>query len=348
MTLAESLDIPLPDDAARTGVAERLARLDLPGAGFGGLTDAISWAAGVQGTANPASFSQVRVMLLAGDHAGGIAAGASPDESSRRARAELAGTGPIARLAAQAGATLELVDAGLAGEPLAPDSTTRVRDGAAPIDTDDACTAEQAADGFALGRRLADSIADSGVDLMLVASLGAGAEVAAAAAAAYLTGAEPPGLLARVTGPDGRIDDAAWMRRCAALRDALSRVRHRPHDPHTALAALGGPALAVATGLVLGAAARRTPVVLDGPVGLTAALLARDIAGQVSHWCMAPDTSRHPTSKMVANWIGLEPFFDLRLDLGEGAAALTTLPVLQSALALAHTTEPAPSSEAAE
>ncbi|MGH3738052.1 MAG: nicotinate-nucleotide--dimethylbenzimidazole phosphoribosyltransferase, partial [Micromonosporaceae bacterium] len=145
----------------------------------------------------------------------------------------------------------------------------------------------------------------------------------------------------RVTSPDGRVDDAAWMRRCAAVRDALARARTRPTDPHTALTALGGPTLAAATGLVLGAAERRTPVVLDGPVGLTAALLARDLAGQVTHWCLAPDTSRHPTASMVARRIGLESYLDLRLDLGEGTAALTGLGVLQSALALAHDTTPA-------
>jgi NaMN:DMB phosphoribosyltransferase len=80
-------------------------------------------------------------------------------------------------------------------------------------------------------------------------------------------------------------------------------------------------------------------VLLDGPVGLTAALLARDLAGAASHWCLAPDTSRHPTAVTVAERIGLEPFLDLRLDLGEGAAALTGLALLQSALDLANTAE---------
>jgi NaMN:DMB phosphoribosyltransferase len=69
-------------------------------------------------------------------------------------------------------------------------------------------------------------------------------------------------------------------------------------------------------------------------VGLVAALLARDLAGQATHWCLVPDTCRHPTTTAVASRIGLEPFLDLRLDLGEGAAALTALGVLQSALDL--------------
>ncbi|MGH3645891.1 MAG: nicotinate-nucleotide--dimethylbenzimidazole phosphoribosyltransferase, partial [Micromonosporaceae bacterium] len=115
MTLADSLDVPLPDDAARTEAIQRLARLDLPGAGFGVLADPIGWAAGVQARANPTSFQAVRVVLLAGDHHGNVAAGADPDSSRHRAERELAGTGPLTRLATQAGASLELVDAGLAG-----------------------------------------------------------------------------------------------------------------------------------------------------------------------------------------------------------------------------------------
>ena len=338
MTLSEPLEVPLPDDDARTEAARRRATLDLPGAGFGVLAGALGWAAGVQGTPNPKPFSRVRVVVIAGDHAGGGAAGSAP--GAIRAGLELAGTGPLARLAARVGASLEVVDASLSGTPLAPDITTRIADGAAPIEDTDACTEDDAAAGFALGRKLGDAVADSGVDLLVLASLGAGIDAAAAATAAFMTGTEAAALLPRVAYLDGRVDDAAWMRRCAAVRDALTRVRKRTRDPQTALAALGGPDLAVATGLVLGAAARRTPVLLDGPVGLVAALLVRDLAGQSTHWCLAPDTSRHPTAGTLANRIGLEPFLDLGLDLGEGAAALTALGLLQAALDLASTTPP--------
>ncbi len=314
----------------------RLATLDLPGAGFGALSEFIGWAAGVQANPKPTPFSSVRVVLLAADHAGGVAAGSSPEASTRQAQQELAGQGPLARLAAHAGASLEVVDTGLAGPPLASDVDTRIRNGAAPIEEVDALDEEEAAAGFALGRKLADSVADSGADLLVVGSAGAGADTAATAAAVFLIGGEPSALLGLVTGPDGRVDDTAWMTRCAAVRDALHRVRKRNRDPHTALAALGGPDVAVATGLVLGASARRTPILLDGPVGLTAALLARDIAGPASHWCLAPDTSRQPAAVMLAERLRLEQFLDLRLGLGEGAAALSALGVLQASLDLAH------------
>ncbi len=333
MTLADLPDVPLPDDTARVEATRRLRELDVPGAGLGALAAPMTWAAAVQGKGTPEPFRTVRVVVLAGDHAGGVAAGSRSDSRSRAA-GELAGLGPLARLAARTGAVLEVVDAALSGPLLAPDLATRIRDGAAAIEETDACTADEAATGITVGRTLAESLADAGVDLIVLASIGAGAASAAATCVSFMIGSEPAALLPTVAHPDGTVDDTAWMRRCAAVRDALARVRKRPRDPHVALAALGGPDIAVATGLVLGAAARRTPLLLDGPVGLTAALLTRDLAGQATHWCLVPDTSRHPTTRTVAARIGLEPFLDLRLDLGEGAAALTGLGVLQGGLDL--------------
>ena len=85
--------------------------------------------------------------------------------------------------------------------------------------------------------------------------------------------------------PAGLYDDNAWMTRCLALRDALHRVRHRDGDPRTVLSALGGADIAAATGLMLGAASRRMPVMIDGPVGAAAALLANDFAPQPAAGC---------------------------------------------------------------
>src|SRR6266511_561396 len=152
---------------------------------------------------------------------------------------------------------------------------------------------------------------------------------------AMIIGAEAAGMLGRALAPGGRIDDEAWMSRCAAVRDALHRVRYSDRDPRRILAALGGPDLAVATGLLLGAVSRQTPVLIDGPVGAAAALVARDFGAQTRHWLMLPDDGGHPMVKRAADALGTQPLFDLRVGLGEGASALAALPLLRSALALA-------------
>jgi NaMN:DMB phosphoribosyltransferase len=93
--------------------------------------------------------------------------------------------------------------------------------------------------------------------------------------------------------------------------------------------------VAVATGLLLGATSRRLPVLIDGPVGVAAALVTRDLAGQARHWCLLPDHGNDPTVKLAADVLGLTPVLDTRLDVGEGGAALAALPLLRSAIALA-------------
>jgi NaMN:DMB phosphoribosyltransferase len=103
------------------------------------------------------------------------------------------------------------------------------------------------------------------------------------------------------------------------------------------LGMLGGADQSVATGIILGAVARRTPVLLDGPVGVAAALVARDFGSQTRHWLLLPDDGGHPAVRLGAEVLGVAPVLDLKLGLGEGATALAALPLLRSALTLAAT-----------
>ncbi|TDC69226.1 cobalamin biosynthesis protein, partial [Micromonospora sp. KC606] len=267
----------------------------------------------------PAPWPTVRALLLHGDHTGGAAAGSLPGESSRRARQARAGTGPLARLAAEAGATLQVVDT----------------PSAAPMEQEPALGAAAVESALRHGWRLAEEAADAGVQLLVLGACGAGAETAAAAVLTATAGAEAPAVLSRVYTADGQIDDAAWMVRCAAVRDALHRTRQSSRDAKEVLAELGGGDVAVATGVLLGAAARRLPVLLDGPVGLAAGMISRDLAGQVRHWCLLADHGGQPAVRLAADVLGLTPLLDLRLDLGEGANALAALPLLRSVLSLA-------------
>jgi nicotinate-nucleotide--dimethylbenzimidazole phosphoribosyltransferase len=332
VVIRPGMELPMPDEDAGPLAVERLATLDVPGAGLGVLERLVSFAAATQGTQTPTPWPTVRVLLVHGDHAGGAAAGASPTESARQAAQARAGQGALARLAAENGASLQVVRAPAAGA---------MEDG--PVLTPEAV--EQA---LRHGWRLAEEAADAGVRLLVLGACGAGTEAAVAAVLAATAGAEPPAVLARVRTADGRIDDAAWMRRCAAVRDALHRTRRSPREAKDVLAELGGGSVAVATGVLLGATARRVPVLLDGPVGIAAGLVSRDLAGQARHWCLLADHGGHPAVRLGADVLGLDPLLDLRLDLGEGANALAALPLLRSVLALAATLPTRAATDAAD
>lgn len=317
--ITPGMTLPMPAERVRTAAVERLGTLDQPGAGFGGLARVIGFAAATQDTPTPRPWESVRVVLVHGDHDGGVAAGDSPQESARRADQVRSGDGALARLAAAAGADVTVVDAPVAG----------------PIEDGPALPADEVDAALTAGWTVARQAADAGVSAILLAACGAGAAGAAAAVLSATTGAEPAAVLGRVVGPGARIDDAAWMSRCAAVRDALHRTRRGTRSAHDVLAEYGGGDIALATGLLLGATAHRIPVLLDGPVGVAAALVSRDLAGQARHWCLLPDHGRHPTVRHAADVLGLTPVVDLHLDLGEGTGALAALPLLRNALTLA-------------
>ncbi|GAA1744710.1 bifunctional adenosylcobinamide kinase/adenosylcobinamide-phosphate guanylyltransferase [Luedemannella helvata] len=314
--IVPGLTLPRPDDAAAQAVLDRLTSLDLgvgtpANPGLGALADAVAFAAGTRGSPYPRPFLASRVVLVAGGHEGGVAAGYAAEAGRRPA--------PLTYLAGAAGASLV---------------TLEWENAAAPIETSDAIGPAQLQAALRAGWAEAERAADEGIELLVLAATGAGAATAATAAIAAVTGAEVQPLLARVVTADG-YDDESWMRRSAAVRDALHRVRRRDGDPRTVLMALGGSDLAAATGLLLGAASRRTPVMIDGPVGAAAALLARDFSFLSRMWHLLPDHGRHPATKLAADVLGLETFLDLRLDLGEGATALAALPLWQAALTIA-------------
>ncbi len=312
------MELPLPDHDAGPDASDRLATLDLPGTGLGVLDTLIEFAASTQGTTNPRPWRSVRVLVLNGWHDGGASAGADPAESDRRAMQEQTGEGPVARLAADAGADLRVVSAPTAGA----------------MEHGPVLAASAVDAALRQGWQLAERAADDGVDLLVLGSCGGGGEAAAAAVLAATAGAEPVAVLGRVTVPGGFLDDTAWMLRAGAVRDALHRIRQSPRGAKDILAEVGGGDIAVATGVLLGAAARRLPVMLDGPVGIAAGLVSRDLAAQARHWCLLADHGNQPAVRQGADVLGLTPVLDLGLDLGEGANALVALPLLRAVIGL--------------
>jgi adenosyl cobinamide kinase/adenosyl cobinamide phosphate guanylyltransferase/NaMN:DMB phosphoribosyltransferase len=318
------MSLPMPDEDAAAAAGERLARLDVAGGGFGALVPVVAFAAGTQGQEIPRPWQNVRMFLLHADHDGGVAAGDSPTDAARRLDAVERGEGAWALLADAAGVAVQTVRCPGVGVGASIEETDALRD----TDVDAA---------LRYGWELAENAVDAGTDLIVLGANGAGADAVAAAVIAMAANGEVAALLGRVMAPGGRIDDLAWMRRCAAVRDALHRVRSRARDPRAILGTLGGADHAVAAGILLGAASRRTPVMLDGPVGVAAALVARDFGAQTRHWILLPDTGGHPAVRLGADVLGLTPVLDLKLGLGEGATALAALPVLRSVLTLAAT-----------
>lgn len=322
-----------PDQQVHREAVARHEQLTKPGGSLGRLEELGVWVAACQGSCPPRPFARPQVVVFAGDH--GVAAhgvSAYPSEVTRQmVRNFLAGGAAVNVLAAVAGTAVRVVDIAVDCDDMAeaPPLVTRhkIRHGSGPIDRADALSAEEAQHALAAGVAIADEEVDRGADLLIAGDMGIGNTTTAAVLIAALTGAEPVAVVGRGTG----VDDAGWMRKTAAIRDALRRARPVVTDPTALVRTAGGADFAAMAGFLAQAAVRRTPVILDGLAVGAAALLAEEFAPGARDWWVAGHRSVEPAHTLVLEHLQLEPILDLGLRLGEGSGAVAALPLVQMA-----------------
>ncbi|MDT7592256.1 MAG: nicotinate-nucleotide--dimethylbenzimidazole phosphoribosyltransferase [Pseudonocardiales bacterium] len=330
--MVEFPGIAPPDELTGQQARARHAQLTKPAGSLGRLEQVGVWLAACQGHCPPRPLARPRVVVFAGDH--GVARhGVSaypPEVTGQMVSNFLAGGAAVNVLASVAGATVRVVD--LAVDSPAevaqalPTQVTRykVRRSSGRIDIEDALSQDEVEAAVAAGRAIADEEVDSGADLLIAGDMGIGNTTPAAVLVAALTGAEPVAVVGRGTG----IDDAGWMRKAAAIRDALRRARPVVREPLALLRTAGGADLAGMAGFLAQAAVRRTPVLLDGVVVGAAALVAEELAPGARAWWLAGHRSVEPAHTLTLEHLGLEPLLDLGMRLGEGSGALTALPLV--------------------
>jgi nicotinate-nucleotide--dimethylbenzimidazole phosphoribosyltransferase len=179
-----------------------------------------------------------------------------------------------------------------------------------------------------VGIDVAADLVAAGHRILFTGDMGIANTTASAALIAAFTGTPP----AEVTGRGTGVDDATLARKVAVVERALARHDPDPADPVAVLAAVGGLEHAALAGFVLGAAAARTPVVLDGVIAAAAALAARALAPDAVGAMIAGHRSAEPGASVALSALGLTPLVDLDLRLGEGSGAALALPLVQSAV----------------
>ena len=137
-----------------------------------------------------------------------------------------------------------------------------------------------------------------------------------------------------VTGRGTGIDDAAVRHKVTVIETAIERHRPDPADPVRSLGAVGGFEIAALVGAILAAAEARVPVVLDGFITGSAALVAAAIAPRLPARLIASHASAEPGHRIVLSQLGVRPLFELDLRLGEGSGAALALPLLRAATAI--------------
>ena len=333
MTLGDFAGIVAPDAAAASAARDRQKSLTKPAGSLGRLEDLSVWVASCQGVCPPRQFERTRVVVFAGDH--GVAAAkvsAYPPEVTGQMVANIdAGGAAVNVLAQVASASVRVVDIAVdCDEPLTPAiGAHKVRRSSANLGVEDPLTADEARAAVEAGKLIADEEVDAGADLLIAGDMGIGNTTAAAALVAAITGTEPVAVVGRGTG----IDDAGWMRKTTAVRNAMYRAGRHAGDPIALLQTCGGADLAAIAGFCAQAAARRTPLLLDGLVVTAAALVADRLAPGARRWWQAGHRSTEPAHDLALERLDLEPIVDLKMRLGEGTGALVALPIVRAAVA---------------
>ena len=321
VTLATLLSAITPlDEQAMTAARARQDTLTKPQGSLGRLEALSIQIAGVSGQPIP-HITNKAIVTMAGDH-GVVAEGVSayPQEVTPQMVANmLAGGAAINVLARHIGAKVIVVDMGVAAD-MAPHPNLinmKIAHGTNNIARGPAMTREQATQAILAGQAVLEKVRAEGLDIVGTGDMGIGNTTPSAAIAAVFTG-KP---VAEIVGRGAGVDDAGLARKRAAVARALAVNQPDPKDALGVLAKVGGYEIAGLAGLILGAAARHIPVMVDGFISTAAAMIAVGLAPQVRQYLIAAHRSKELGHTIMLNWLGLDPLLDIDLRLGEGTGA---------------------------
>ena len=308
--------IVAPAVNADAGARRHLDQLTKPPGSLGRLEEIAARLASVRGRAPRVEHPVI--FVFAADH-GVVGEGVSAYPqivTTQMVENFLAGGAAINVLARQAGARVIVADFGIAG----PIPRSRglvdcaIARGTANMARGPAMTTAQAIAAVERGAALAEAAIDQGADLLVTGEMGIGNTTAASAITAAVTGADPNVVTGRGTG----VDAAAWARKVDVVRRTLTVNQPDRADGLDVLKRVGGFEIAGLVGVILAGAAHRVPVVLDGFIAGAAALIATTLAPDARHTLFASHRSAEPGHAVALAHLGLEPYLDLGLRLGEG------------------------------
>ena len=323
-----------PQDAGfRAAARTRLEQLTMPYWALGRLMDLAEDLAGMTRSAHP-PVTRKTVVTMAGDH-GVTAAGVSkyPQEvTTQMVYKFVHGGAGINALARLAGARVVVVDMGVAGDlsGLACEGkivSKRIAAGTANLAIGPAMTREQAVRSVEAGIEVAFELADS-TDLYGTGEMGIGNTTPSSAIVATCTGS----TVEEITGHGTGIDDQQFQHKVAVIKEALRVNQPDPSDALDVLAKVGGFEIGGIAGLILGAAALKKPVLVDGFISTAGAVIAHALSPVSAQYMIAAHRSVEQGHRIALKHLGKEPLLDLDLRLGEGTGAALAMHQVEAAV----------------
>lgn len=322
---------PIDQEAARLAQLHS-DNLTKPPGSLGKLEDIAVKLAGMTGELWP-DLSRRAVVVMAGDH-GVCEEGVSafPQAvTSQMVINFLNGGAAVNVLAEQAGAEVVCVDIGVASELSHHRLISRkVVFGTRNMAKEPAMSREETVNAILAGIEVACEQVQSGVRLLATGEMGIGNTTASAAIVSVLAGLSPEQAVGRGTG----IDDKALLHKIDVVERAIAQNKPDASDPIDVLAKVGGVEIAGLVGVILGAAANRCPIVIDGYISSAAALIAMKMTEHAHEYMLASHLSQERGHTLLLETLGLSPLLNLDMRLGEGTGAVLAFHLIDASLRL--------------
>jgi nicotinate-nucleotide--dimethylbenzimidazole phosphoribosyltransferase len=309
---------------------KRQAKLTKPAQSLGRLEEIAIQLAGITGETIP-SLGKKRVILCAADH-GVTVEGISAFPSAVTPMMVLnflSGGAAINALARQANAEVQVVDVGVAAD--LPKNkkliSAKITKGTKNFKIEPAMTQKQCDDAVQLGVKLADQAKKDKVKWIALGEMGIGNTTSAAALMAALL----PCAVEDVTGFGTGINREQWLVKCRVIQEGLKLHEAYLINPLESLRRLGGLEIAALTGVILGCAKNRIPVVVDGFITSSAFLVAYRLNPLVKDFAFFSHLSEEPGHAKFFQILQTHPLLNLKMRLGEGSGAALALNILEAA-----------------
>ncbi len=321
------------DQVATEAAHARQGQLTKPPGSLGLLEDIAVRLAGMQGREKP-ELERVRIAVFAADH--GVAAegvSAFPQAVTGQMILNFArGGAAVSVLAQEQGAELEVVDVGSVAElpPLPNVVVQKAAMGTANFRRGPAMDSAQLAAALQAGQAAVQRALDAKAQLFIGGEMGIANTTAATAVACALLGLEPEAL----AGPGTGLDAAGVRDKARVIRESLALHQAALSSPLDVLRHVGGFEIAALCGAYLSCAQAGLPVLVDGFIASTAALVALRIRPEAADWFFYGHASAEPGHARLMDALNARPLVDLGLRLGEGSGAAVALPLLRLACAL--------------
>lgn len=319
------------DKTYETKLQEKLDNLTKPLGSLGRLEELAKKYGTIKATVKPA-MAKKQIYTFAGDH--GIADnGVSlfpKDVTPQMIFNFLRGGGGVNVLARHVNAEIRVVDVGtdfdFKGEAKLIDK--KIAYGTKDFSKGPAMTREEAVAALEAGIDVAEKAWEEGADIVGTGDMGIGNTTPSSAITSFITGCDPE----RVTGRGTGIDNKVLSHKISLIKKGISINSPDKNDPMDVLAKLGGFEIAAIAGFILGAAARKIPVVIDGFISSTGALIAHELNPTITDYVFASHKSVEIGHSTILARLGITPVLDLDMRLGEGTGACLAISIIEAGI----------------